>query len=90
MDIETGSATQKQKARELLEGPRGNYLIAQAFHYYCEHAPDTSNREDMAVILETLWPQRSYATSPSIAKPPVPAATSESWTSVPVVLPKTT
>lgn len=57
MDIEpTGPATQKQQARELLEGPRGSYLIAQAFHFYCENAPDSSNSEDMQMILETLWP----------------------------------
>lgn len=47
----------KQRAHDLLTNPRGNYLIAEAFHFYMENGPDTSNRDDMAFMLENLWPQ---------------------------------
>lgn len=41
---------------ELITSGRGTLLIAQAFDHFVKTTPDTSNREDMAFLLEALFP----------------------------------
>lgn len=45
-----------KQAHDLLCSKHGNYLIALAFHYFRENTPDSTYRDDMAFIVDTVWP----------------------------------
>ena len=46
-----------QEARKFWNGGRGQLLQAQALYFYSKNAPESSDRDDIAWILETLFPQ---------------------------------
>lgn len=59
-----------KQAHDFLCSKHGNYLIAQAFHYFRENAPDSANRDDMAFIVDTIWPDHveMFRENPSLVK----------------------